>query len=125
MNGKLAIGGAIALPAALVVVGGYALGYAHGYQDALGVTWNLRGVAQCIDSSVPPGGDPSDDRAEPYPPSRWVWKSGPTAGEPVERWTHTFFANPFRRTPLLGTIGDRLERYATVDVANWHPPGYR
>jgi len=123
MDGKLAIGGALALPAALV--GGFALGYASGYQDALGVIWNLRRVAQCLDPSVPPGGDPSDDRVEPYPPSRWVWKSGRDAGEPVERWTHTFFANPFRGVPLLEPLGDCLERRATVDVANWGPPDYQ
>jgi hypothetical protein len=124
MNGKLVMGGAIALPAALA--GALALGYAAGYQDALGVVWNLREGAQCLDPTVPPGGDPSgNDRAEPYPRSRWVWKSGPHAGEPVESYTHTFFANPFRGVALLEPLGDRLERYATVDVANWSPPGYQ
>jgi hypothetical protein len=120
----LAIVGAVALPAALAaVVGGYALGYVHGHQDALGVVWNLRGVAQCLDSSVPPGGDPSDERVEPYTPSRWVWKSGPEAGRPVERWEHGA-VNPLEGVPLLGALGDHLAARLTVDVANWRPPGY-
>lgn len=123
MDRKLAIGAAAALPVALAVAaGGYAAGYLHGHQDALGVVWNLRNVAQCLDPSVPPGGDPSDGRIEPYTPSRWVWKSGPGAGEPVKRWEHGI-GNPFEGVPLLRALGDRLAVRLRVDVANWGPPG--
>lgn len=67
MDGKLAIGAAAVLPAALAAAGGFALGYARGRENTLGIVWNLRGLAQCLDPTVPEGGDPSDDRVEPYP----------------------------------------------------------
>jgi len=97
------------------------VGYTHGYQEACGVVWNLRGQAQCLDPSIPPEGDPSDDRVEPYPPSRWVWKSGRDAGKPVERWGLRV-SNPFEKIPLLGALGDLLAARLQVDVANWEPP---
>ena len=125
MDRKLAISGAAALPAAalLAVVGGYALGYAHGHQDALGAVWNLRSVAQCLDPSVPANVDPTEEWEEPFPHSRWFWKNGPRAGGPVERWEHGT-ANPFEGAPLLGTVGERLAARFRVDVANWRPPSY-
>jgi len=116
------MGGAVAMPTVLAAaVGGFALGYARGHQDALGVVWNLRGQAQCLDPSLPPEGDPSDDRIEPYPPSQWVWKTGPDAGRPVERWEHGA-VNPFEGVPLLGALGDRLAGRLRVEIANWRPP---
>lgn len=86
MDERVAIGGAVVLPA--TVAAAFALGYARGRRDALYVVWNLRSVAQCLDDFVPPEGEPTDDREEPFRPSRWVWKSGRDAGRPVEHFEH-------------------------------------
>lgn len=120
MDKKLAVGGAVALPAALTIIGGYALGYVHGHQDALGSVWNLRGHAQCLDPSASTDADSGEQ--EPSR-SQWVWKSGPLAGEPVQHHIHGF-SNPFKGVPLLDALGERLASALSVDIANWRPPSY-
>lgn len=124
MDGKLAISSKIALPVALVVVGGYALGYAHGYQDALGTIWNLRGVAECLDPSARTNENLSEQEEGTSSRGQWVWKVGHHKGEPVNNWSHIVFSNPFRGIPLLESLGNRLESYCTIDAANWRPPSY-
>ena len=97
MGEKLAIGGRIALPAVLGVAGGYALGYVHGYQDALGMVWNLRGVAQCLDASASASEDSEEDIVSW---GRWVWKVGERkgeAGQPLD--THNTLESLLEDTP--------------------------
>lgn len=127
MDRKLVISGTVALPAtALAVVGGYALGYLHGHQDALGSVWNLRNAAQCLDPSV------ATNRVSTMQEgaggrSQWVWKSGPHAGEAVRNWPRTLLTNPFtgRRVPrFLNGWAARLERSSEIDIASWRPPSY-
>ena len=118
MDSKLAVGGAVALPAALAIVGGYALGYIHGYQDALGSVGKLRGVAQCLD----PPADADLPAREAFR-SQWVWKKGPLAGQPIQGRTHGL-SNPFEGVPLLHPLGERLASTLRVDIANWRPPSY-
>jgi hypothetical protein len=108
---------AFAVPTGLAAaLAGAALGYVWGQQDALACVWNLRGVAECLDPPETDGQSPEQALAR----SRWVWKQGEHAGQPVAagRWTHTLFRNPARGVPLLGAFGDRLQRCTTMDVAH-------
>jgi hypothetical protein len=126
----------IAVPAGLAVVAaGYALGYVHGQQDALGCVWNLRSVAQCLD----PPETHQQGTGRPVVWSRWVWKAGPHAGQPVgavrrgQRGEqqmgvgssgHALFYNRLRGVPLVGALGEHLARATTMDIAHggWSYP---
>jgi hypothetical protein len=121
MNGMST--GKIAVPVALAAASiGGALGYAWGCQDALAGVWNLRGVAEYV---APPETNQQSSE-EPVVWSRWVWKRGEHAGLPVPAgcWLHKPFSNPLRGVPVLGALGDRLERAVTMDIARggWTNP---
>jgi hypothetical protein len=115
MNGMST--GKIAVPVGLAAatIGG-ALGYVWGCQDALAGVWNLRGVAECLE---PPETNQLSFE-EPVVWSRWVWKRGEHAGQlvPAGRWVHGPLSNPLRGVPVLGALGERLERAATMDIAH-------